>query len=85
MVIIKEEVLNLIGDKLNELDVFIDDVYLEKEGRTNYLRVVIDSSTMIDIERVVAATKIIDPIIEKADLVSDEYILDVYAKSKGDD
>ena len=85
MGIIKEQVLNLLGDKLNELDVFIDDIYLEKEGKTNYLRVVIDSSTMIDIERVVAATKIIDPIIEKANLVNDEYILDIYAKSKGDD
>lgn len=81
----KEQIINLVGDKLNDLDVFIDDVYLEKEGKQNFLRVVIDSSTMIDIERVVQATKIIDPIVEKADLVNDEYILDVYAKSKGDD
>ncbi len=81
----KEKIVDLIGNKLESLDVSIDDVFFEKEGKTNYLRVVIDSPTMIDIERVVQATKIIDPIVEKADLVSDEYILDVYAKSKGDD
>ena len=43
---------------------------------------VIDAEDMIDIDRVVKATKIIDPIIEKMNLISGEYILDVYAKSK---
>lgn len=81
----KDEVIKLIGDKLESVNAFIDDVYLEKEGKQTFLRVVIDSDTMIDIERVVEATKIIDPIIEKANLVEEEYILDVYAKSKGDD
>ena len=85
MIILKEEVLKLIGNDLDSLNVHIDDVYLEKEGKQNYLRVVIDGDDVIDIDRVVAATKIIDPVIEKADLVKDEYILDVYAKSKGDD
>ena len=81
----KEEVIKLIGNELESINVFIDDVYLEKEGNQNYLRVVIDADDVIDINRVVQATKIIDPAIEKADLVKDEYILDVYAKSKGDD
>ena len=81
----KEEVIKLIGNELESINVFIDDVYLEKEGNQNYLRVVIDANAVIDIDRVVQATKIIDPAIEKADLVKDEYILDVYAKSKGDD
>lgn len=81
----KEEITKLIGNELESINVFIDDVYLEKEGNQNYLRVVIDADDIIDIDRVVEATKIIDPAIEKADLVKDEYILDVYAKSKGDD
>ena len=45
----------------------------------------IDSLEIIDLEKVVKATKIIDPIIEKMNLIDGEYILDVYAKSKGDD
>ena len=81
----KEELVKLVGNKLDELEVKIDDVYIDKEGSQTFLRVVIDADDMIDIERVVKATKIIDPIIEKADLVKEEYILDVYAKSKGDD
>lgn len=83
--ILKEQLISLIGDKLDDLNVKIDDVYTDKEGSQTYLRVVIDADDMINLERVVKATKIIDPIVEKADLISDEYILDVYAKPKGDD
>ena len=78
----KEDIIKEIGNKLDELNVYIYDVYEEKEGKDTFLRVVIDAEDMIDIERVVKATKIIDPIIEKMNLINGEYILDVYAKSK---
>lgn len=83
----KEKVINVVGDRLNELNVHVDDVVFEKEGNTNYLRIVLDndSSNIIDLNTVVEATKIIDPIIEKEDFIKEEYILDVYAKSKGDE
>lgn len=78
----KEDLIKEVGNKLDELNVYIYDVFEEKEGRDTYLRVVIDAEDMIDIDRVVKATKIIDPIIEKMNLIESEYILDVYAKSK---
>ena len=81
----KEDVIKEVGNKLDELNVRIDDVFLEKEGKSEYLRVVIDADFIIDIETVVKATKIIDPIIDKMDITKGEYILDVYAKSKGDE
>ena len=81
----KEDLIKEVGNKLDELNVYIYDVYTDKEGKDTYLRVVLDAEDMIDIERVVKATKIIDPIIEKMNLINGEYILDVYAKSKGDE
>ena len=78
----KEDLIKEVGNKLDELKVYIYDVVLEKEGRDTYLRVVLDAEDIIDIDRVVKATKIIDPIIEKMNLINEEYILDVYAKSK---
>lgn len=81
----KDDVIRAIGNKLDELNVRIYDVFLEKEGKSEYLRVVLDADFIIDIETVVKATKIIDPIIDKMDIIKDEYILDVYAKSKGDE
>lgn len=82
----KEQVIRLIGDNLKELGVYVYDVVYEKEGRTNYLRVVLDSEEIIDMEKVVQATKIIDPLLDQEEIVKeDNYILDVYAKSKGDE
>ena len=81
----KEDLIKEIGNSLDDLNVYIDDVFEEKEGKETYLRVVIDAEDIIDIERVVQATKIIDPVVEKMNLIDSEYILDVYAKSKGDD
>ena len=78
----KEDLIREVGNKLDELNVYIYDVYTEKEGKDTYLRVVLDAEDIIDIDRVVKATKIIDPIIEKMNLIEGEYILDVYAKSK---
>ena len=78
----KEDLIKEVGDKLDELNVYIYDVYEEKGGKDKYLRVVLDAEDIIDIDRVVKATKIIDPIIEKMNLIEGEYILDVYAKSK---
>jgi len=85
---VKEDIVKLVGDKLEELKVYIFDAMEEKEGKDTYLRIVIDSyekDDIINIDRVCEATKIIDPIVEKADLIKGEYILDVYAKSKGDE
>ncbi len=81
----KEKIINLVGNKLDNLNVHIYDVVYEKEGKNNYLRVVLDSEEMIDIDKVVEATKIIDPLLEKENIIQEKYILDVYAKSKGDD
>lgn len=78
----KEDLIREVGNKLDELNVYIYDVLEEKEGKDKYLRVVLDAEDIIDIDRVVKATKIIDPIIEKMNLIEGEYILDVYAKSK---
>lgn len=81
----KDDVIKEVGNKLDELNVRIYDVFLEKEGQSEYLRVVLDADFIIDIDTVVKATKIIDPIVEKMDITNGEYILDVYAKSKGDE
>lgn len=81
----KEKLVELAKEKLEEINVSIYDVFLENEGSQKFLRVVIDSEDVIDVSKVVAATKIIDPLVEELDLVEDEYILDVYGKSKGDD
>lgn len=81
----KEKVILLTKEKLEKLNVFIDDVIYEKEGSENYLRIVLDSEDFIDLKKVVEATKIINPLLDEENLIEESYVLDVYAKSKGDE
>ena len=51
----------------------------------NYLRRRnIDADFIIPLNTVVMATRIINPILDKMDIELDNYMLDVYAKEKGD-
>ncbi len=80
----EEKIRNLVGDKLAKLDLWIDEVKLEKEDSNLFLRIALDSKNIIPLNKVVMATRIINPLLDKADLINEEYILDVYAKEKGD-
>ena len=79
----EDKVKELLDGKLEELNLFVDSVVYEKEGSQMFLRICLDSEDIIDLDKVVLATKIIDPIIDEADLIEDKYILEVYGKSKG--
>lgn len=74
----------IINEKIKHLDIFVDSISLEKEGRETFLRIALDAEFMIDLSQVVMVTRIINPILDKEDLIKEEYMLDVYAKSKGD-
>ena len=80
----KDKVIEIIGDSLNELSLRVDDVVYEKEGSNMFLRICLDSDEAIDINKIVLATKIINPLIDESSLINDKYILDINGKSKGD-
>ena len=80
----KEKLVDAVGNKLDNLEVFIDSVNLVNQDNENVLEVVLDSKNMIDLKTVVKATRIINPIVDKIGLSDDIDTLDVYAKEKGD-
>lgn len=80
----KENLEKIIGDKLESLKIWVDDVKLEERDNLKFLNVVLDSNTIIDLNRVTEASEIINPLIDELDLIEDSYILDIYAKPKGD-
>lgn len=81
----EDKVKELLAGCLDSLNLVVDSVLLEEENKQLFLRIGLDSEDIIDLDKVVLATKIIDPIIEKADLIEDSYILEIYGKSKGSD
>jgi len=81
----KEKVIKIVGNKLDSLNVFIDDVYEEKKGSIKTCYIVLDSKDIIDLDTVVAATDILNPIIDKSGILGDDIdVLDIYAKEKGE-
>jgi len=79
----KEKLIEKVKDKLDYINVFIDDVYITEEGKEKTLTIVLDSNEMIDLKTVVKATRILNPIVDELDFIKDAYTLDVYAKEKG--
>lgn len=80
---IEERVTNLIRESVTSVGYIIDEVLYVKEDGNYFLRVIIDSNKVIEIEDCVTVSKIINPLLDEADLIKDSYILDVCSKEKG--
>ena len=74
---IEGKVRKLLEKDVEASGVFIDSVKLEKEDNNLFLRIV------IDIDKCVEVTNIINPLLDEADLIKESYILDVSTKEKG--
>ncbi len=79
----EEKVKRIIGNSLDELGLIVDSVVYEKENGHNYLRICLDSPNIIDLNLIVKATNIINPLMDNANIIDEEYHLDIYGKSKG--
>ena len=84
-----ESILNTIEesikDPLKKLNIIVDSVIWEKEGNYNNLKIFLDKVGGLDLDTIVEATNIINPIIDELDLIDEEYILDVSSKERGNE
>ena len=81
-----EELEKLIKEALEAKEIIVDSVTYEKNsGNYNVLSVVLDKVGGIDLDTIVDATNIINPIVDDYDFTDDSYILDVTSKERGDD
>lgn len=81
---LEEKVKELLTNDLEKIGIRIDNVEYLKEGSNMILRVVIDRDEIIDIDKCVEATNVINPLLDNSDLLDDSYILDVTTKEKGE-
>lgn len=81
----KEKTKELLDEKISDLNLFVDDVFLEQvEGQTK-LNIVLDSAEVIDLNKITDASRIINKVIDNNKITNEEYDeLDVYSKTKGD-
>lgn len=82
---ILEVIQKNIVEVLKEKEIIVDCVTFEREGNYNFLRVVLDKVNGIDLDTIVEATNLINPLLDKLDLIEEEYILDVLSKERGNE
>lgn len=69
-----------LQERLDSEEIIVDDVTFEEKGKYHFLTVTLDKIGGIDLETIVDATKIVNEVVDKADITDDSYILDVVSK-----
>lgn len=75
-----EEIKNILKEPLKNEGLFIDSITYQNKN----LNIILDSDNIIDLDRIVSATKVINKILDEKDFIKEEYLLDVSSKEKGE-
>lgn len=75
-----EEIKNILKEPLKNEGLFIDSITYQNKN----LNIILDSDDIIDLDRIVSATKVINKILDEKDFIKEEYLLDVSSKEKGE-
>ncbi len=82
----KEKIAKLVNSSIEELNVFVDDAFTEIVEGKKVFNIVLDSEEVIDLNRITAASRIINKIIDaNSEVLEDADELDIYSKEKGED
>ena len=81
----KDKITNLVGEKIEKLNVFVDDVLISTEEGKKILNIVLDSEEVIDLNLITEASRIINKLIDQNQILDDDiYEVDIYSKEKGE-
>lgn len=81
----KDKITNLVGEKIEKLNVFLDDVFISTEEGKKILNIVLDSEEVIDLNLITEASRIINKLIDQNQMLDDDiYEVDIYSKEKGE-
>ena len=78
-----EKIKEIVTEAMDKEDIIVCSVSYEKENNYNFLKIVLDKVNGIDLDTIVEATNIINPLLDEYDLISEEYVLDISSKERG--
>ena len=78
-----EQIKNLIENPMKELEITVTSIEWVVENKNNFLKIELDRVNGLDLDAVVEATNVINPILDEVDLIKDEYILDISSRERG--
>ena len=77
-----EKIRLAITKPMEEMHIQVCDIEYVKENGYNFLNITLDKVNGLDLDAVVEATNVINPIIDELDLIDEEYILDISSKER---
>ena len=81
----KEKISDLVGNEIEKLNVFVDDVFVSTEEGKQILNIVLYSEEVIDLYLITEASRIINKLIDQNQVLDDDiYEVDIYSKEKGE-
>ena len=81
----KEKISDLVGNEIQKLNVFVDDVFVSIEEGKQILNIVLDSEEVSDLNLITEASRIINKLIDQNQVLDDDiYEVDIYSKEKGE-
>jgi len=78
-----DKIRSLIEGPMTKMGIIICDIEYVTENKYHFLKITLDKVNGIDLDTIVEATNIINPIIDEYDLIDEEYILDISSKERG--
>ena len=78
-----KSIRDAITKPMQDMDIIVCDVTYRKEKKYGFLTIVLDKVNGIDLDTIVEATNVINPILDKLDLIDESYILDVISEERG--
>ncbi len=82
----KSKIAALVNDSIKDLNVFVDDAFIDTEEGKKRFNIVLDSEEVIDLNKITEASRIINKIMdENESVLEDSDELDIYSKEKGDE
>ena len=82
----KKEIASLLDEAIKDLNLFVDDAFISEEEGQKVFNIVLDSSEVIDLNRITDASRIINAMMDKnVSVLEDADVLDIYSKEKGEE
>lgn len=77
-----EKLKERITGPMEKMNIIVTSVTFEEEGKYKFLRIELDKVNGLDLDTIVEATNVINPIVDEMDFVDDSFILDVISKER---
>lgn len=82
----KNKIIDLVQNKIEELNIHIDDSFIEEVEQKQVLNIVLDSEKILNLEKVTEASKIINKLLDdEQNIIKNIDEVDIYSKEKGEE